>query len=118
VPGLLLLLLQLQLLVPFVLLLGVLSFTVKGVLHLLLPPQAILLLKKMRCKEVSNFILEKWYENERSPRLSMSGSMNPPMMGLSVSSCLLGVYWQYYNPGKGCLSTMPRYYSFLRRASS
>jgi hypothetical protein len=34
------------------------------VLHLLLPPQAILH-PKMRCKEVSNFILEKWYENEK-----------------------------------------------------
>jgi hypothetical protein len=48
--------------------------------------------EKMRCKEVSNFILEKWYENERLPHLSMSGSMNPPMMGLCVSSSLLGVY--------------------------
>jgi hypothetical protein len=44
---LLLLLLQLQLLLPFLLLLlGLLSFTVKGVLHLLLPLQAVLLLKK------------------------------------------------------------------------
>jgi hypothetical protein len=43
---LLLLLLQLQLLLPFLLLLGLLSFTVRGVLHLLLPPQAVLLLKK------------------------------------------------------------------------
>jgi hypothetical protein len=40
------------------------SSTVRGVVHLHLPPQAVLLLKKMRCKEVSNFILEKWYENE------------------------------------------------------
>jgi hypothetical protein len=57
--------------------------------------------EKMRCKEVSNFILEKWYENERLPHLSMSGSMNPRMMGLCVSSSLFGVYWQYYNPEKG-----------------
>jgi hypothetical protein len=111
---LLLLLLQLQLL----LLLKVLSSIVRGVLHLLLLPQAVLLLKKMRCKEVSNFILEKWYENERLPHLSVSGSMNPPMMGLCVSSSLLGVYWQYKNPEKGCSSTMPCYYSFLQRASS
>jgi hypothetical protein len=74
--------------------------------------------EKMRCKEVSNFILEKWYENERLPHLSVSGSMNPPMMGLCVSSSLLGVYWQYKNPEKGCSSTMPCYYSFLQRASS
>jgi hypothetical protein len=40
---LLLLLLQLQLLL---LLLGVLSSAVRGVLHLLLPPQVVLLLKK------------------------------------------------------------------------
>jgi hypothetical protein len=114
---LLLLLLQLQLLLCL-LLLKVLSSIVRGVLHLLLPPQAVLLLKKMRCKEVSNFILEKWYENEMLPHLSVSGSMNPPMMGLCVSSSLLGVYWQYYNPEKGCPSTMPCYYSFLQRASS
>jgi hypothetical protein len=43
---LLLLLLQLQLLLLFLLLLRVLSFAVRGVLHLLLPPQAVLLLKK------------------------------------------------------------------------
>jgi hypothetical protein len=60
---LLLLLLLLQLLLHL-LLLGVLSSTVRGVLQLL-PSQAVLLLKKMRCKEVSNFILEKWYENEK-----------------------------------------------------
>jgi hypothetical protein len=43
---LLLLLLQLQLLLLlFLILLGVLSSAVRGVLHLLLPPQAILLLK-------------------------------------------------------------------------
>jgi hypothetical protein len=42
----LLLLLQLQLLLLlFLILLGVLSSAVRGVLHLLLPPQAILLLK-------------------------------------------------------------------------
>jgi hypothetical protein len=44
-PVLLLLLLLLQLQLLF-LLLGVLSSTVRGVLHLLLPPQAVLLLKK------------------------------------------------------------------------
>jgi hypothetical protein len=70
----------------------------------------------MRCKEVSNFILEKWYENEKVPCLSESGSMNPPVMGPCVSSSLLGVFRQYYNPEKGCPSTMP-YYSFLQRAS-
>jgi hypothetical protein len=43
---LLLLLLQLQLLLLFFLLLGVLSSTSRGVLNLLLLPQAILLLKK------------------------------------------------------------------------
>jgi hypothetical protein len=43
---LLLLLLQLQLLLLFLLLLRVLSFAVRGVLHLLLLPQAVLLLKK------------------------------------------------------------------------
>jgi hypothetical protein len=39
------LLLQLQLLL-FILLLRVLSSTIRGVLHLLLPPHAVLLLKK------------------------------------------------------------------------
>jgi hypothetical protein len=62
---LLLFLLQLQLLLLFLLLLGVLSSAVRGVLHLLFPLQAVLLLKKMRYKEVSNFILEKWYGNEK-----------------------------------------------------
>jgi hypothetical protein len=42
---LLILLLVLQLLLLFFLL-GVMSFAVRGVLHLLLPPQAVLLLKK------------------------------------------------------------------------
>jgi hypothetical protein len=53
VPGLpfvvpllvLLLLLQFQLLLLFLLLLGVLFSVVRGVLHLLLPPHAVLLLK-------------------------------------------------------------------------
>jgi hypothetical protein len=57
VPGLpfvvplLLLLLQLQLLLLFLLLLGVLSFAVRGVLYLLLPPQAVVLLKKWDVKK-------------------------------------------------------------------
>jgi hypothetical protein len=37
---------------------------------------------------------------KRLPRLSESGSMNPPMMGPYVSSSLLSVYQQYYNPKK------------------
>jgi hypothetical protein len=41
----LLLLLQFQLLLLFLLLLGVLFSVVRGVLHLLLPPHAVLLLK-------------------------------------------------------------------------
>jgi hypothetical protein len=60
----------------------------------------------MRCKEVSNFILEKWYENERLPHLFESGSMNPLMMGPCVSSSLLGIYWHYYNSEKGCPSAV------------
>jgi hypothetical protein len=43
---------------------------------------------------------------KRLPRLFESGSMNPPMMGPCVSSSLLGVYWQYYNPEKGCPSAV------------
>jgi hypothetical protein len=47
---------SLLLLVLLLLLPGVMSSTVRGVLHLLLPPQAVLLLKN-EIKEVNNFIL-------------------------------------------------------------
>jgi hypothetical protein len=70
----------------------------------------------MRCKEVSNFILENGMKMKRLPRLSKSGSMNPLMMGPCVSSSLLDLYQQYYNPEKGCPLATP-YYSFLQRAS-
>jgi hypothetical protein len=71
----------------------------------------------MRCKEVSNFILENGMKMKMLPHLSESGSMNPSMMGPYVSSSLLRVYRQYYNPEKGCTLAM-LYYSFLQRASS
>jgi hypothetical protein len=88
---LLLLLLQLQLL----LLLEVMSSAVRGVLHHLLPLQAVLLLKKMRCKEVNNFILEKRYENEKVT-LSLCEWVDEPTndgsMCLIISAlCLLAV---------------------------
>jgi hypothetical protein len=73
--------------------------------------------EKMRYKEVSNFILENSLKMKMLPHLSESRSMNPTMMGPCVSSSLLGVYRQYYNPEKECPSATP-YYSFLQRASS
>jgi hypothetical protein len=93
---LVLLLLQLQLLLLlFLLLLEVMSSAIRGVLHHLLPLQAILLLKKMRCKEVNNFILEKRYENEKVT-LSLCEWVDEPTndgsMCLIISArCLLAV---------------------------
>jgi hypothetical protein len=63
VPGLpfvvaLLLVLLLLLLLQLLLLLGVMSSTASSYRKLFSS-------EKVRCKEVSNFILEKWYENEK-----------------------------------------------------
>jgi hypothetical protein len=73
--------------------------------------------EKMRYKEVSISYYKNDMKIKRLPRLSESGSINPPIMGPCASSSLLGVYRQYYNPEKGCPSATP-YYSFLQRASS
>jgi hypothetical protein len=58
VVALLLVLLLLLLLLQLLLLLGVMSSTASSYRKLFSP-------EKVRCKEVSNFILEKWYENEK-----------------------------------------------------
>jgi hypothetical protein len=50
--------------------------------------------EKMRCKEVSNFILKNGMKMKRLLRLSESGSMNPPMIGPCVSSWHLSAVLQ------------------------
>jgi hypothetical protein len=72
--------------------------------------------EKMRCKEVNNFILEKWYENENATLPLCEWVDEPTNDGMKMKRLPVSVDWQYYNLEKGCPSTTPCYYSFLQRA--